>query len=139
MANQICNSCGSVMDSNAAFCPNCGATKAPQYQAPNPGYVPPTQQPYYQQPVQPVYQNDLNAPMSVGQYIGTMILMGIPLVGFILMLVWSFGSNVNKNKKNYARAALIIGIIGGILTAIFSGVIVAALSSIISEYGSVYY
>lgn len=142
MANQICNSCGAIMDANSAFCANCGATKVnpvqQQYQSPPPGYVPPVQQNYYQQPIQPNYQNDLTQPLGVGQYIGMMILSGIPLVGFILLLVWAFGSSVNKNKKNYARAVLIVGIIGGIIAAIFSGVLVTALTSILSQYGSYY-
>jgi hypothetical protein len=36
-----------------------------------------------------------------------MILSGIPLVGFILLLVWAFSSTENPNKKNYARAVLL--------------------------------
>ena len=129
MANQFCNTCGSSMDANAAFCPNCGA-KPGQQSAPT--YA----QPVYAQPVQPAYPNydAMNSqPLGVGQYIGMMILTGIPLVGFILLLVWSFGSNVNKNKKNYARAMLILQIIGGILAAIFSGIIIAAIAPLITD------
>ncbi len=152
MANQFCNSCGSSMEANATFCTNCGATKVnsaqpvqQQYANPAPSYVPPVQQPYYQQPAQPNYANNnaMNTqPLGVGQYIGMFILMGIPFVGFILMLVWSFGSNVNVNKKNYARATLILGIIGGILLVIFYGALIAILPSILETlsggYGSYY-
>lgn len=152
MANQFCSSCGSSMNENATFCTNCGATKPNsaqaaqvQYAAPAPTpYIPPVQQTYYQ-PVQPAYQNNGQdtQPLTVGQYIGMFILMAIPVVGFILMLVWAFGSNVNINKKNYCRAALILGLIGlvlGIIISIFSATLLSSIFSNIdfSGYGSYY-
>ncbi|MHB1484172.1 MAG: zinc-ribbon domain-containing protein [Saccharofermentanales bacterium] len=132
MANKFCNSCGASMDANASFCTNCGTTVN------NPAQ--PLQQPYYQ-PAQPAFQNNFinnDQPLGIGQYIGMFILMGIPLVGFILTLVWAFGSNVNTNKKNYARAVLILGVIAGILMVIFYGIIIAAMSSIFSSMGTNY-
>ena len=46
--------------------------------------------------------------MSVGAYIGTFILLFIPVVNLILLLVWSFSSGTNRNRKNLARAKLIL-------------------------------
>jgi hypothetical protein len=43
--------------------------------------------------------------------------------------MWSFGGSVNPNKKNYARAMLIVFVTGLILSIIFG----AALTSIIGE------
>ena len=130
MANQFCNTCGNSMDANAAFCTNCGAKPG------QPGNVAPTYAPpVYAQPVQsyPNYGAANSQPLSVGQFIGMLIIMAIPLVGFIMMLVWAFGSNVNKNKKNYAIATLIVGIVGGILVAIFSSILFAALAPVIND------
>ncbi len=56
--------------------------------------------------VQSTYSND--QPMTVGQWVGTMLLLAIPLVNIILLFVWAFGSGTNTNKKNYCRATLII-------------------------------
>ena len=53
---------------------------------------------------------------------GIMLLTGIPIIGFIMILVWSFGHSCNRNTKSYARAVLIFGIIGLILT--IAGVII---------------
>lgn len=47
------------------------------------------------------------SPLSLGQYLGIMFLMLIPLVNIILLFIWSFGNN-NVNKRNYARATLIM-------------------------------
>ena len=54
--------------------------------------------------------------------------MCIPVLNIILLFVWSFGGSVNL-KKNFARASLILGVIGLILSIVFR----AALSSIIGE------
>lgn len=88
-----------------------------QYHEPSPGQM-------------SVGQDPLTKPMSVGGYIGTMLLMAIPLVGFILMLVWSFGSNVNINKKNFCRATLIMAVIGIVVSILLSSVLGAIISSL---------
>ncbi|HBL84796.1 MAG: hypothetical protein A2Y17_01605 [Clostridiales bacterium GWF2_38_85] len=129
----FCKKCGTQMDDNAKFCPSCGAVNGAQSQQ---TYAP-SQQTYA--PPQPQMQYNmmnqyLSTPLSMGQYLGMMFLQLIPLVGFILLLMWAFGSNVNVNKKNYARAILIYGIIIGIITAIFSTFIITAVVEIFSEY-----
>ena len=51
--------------------------------------------------------------MAPWGYLGYEILFAIPLVGFILLLVFSFGGTRNINLRNFARSyfcALIIGL-----------------------------
>lgn len=43
-------------------------------------------------------------PISAWGYFGYNILFSIPLVGFIMLLVYSFGGTSNINLKNYARS-----------------------------------
>ncbi|MDD2374759.1 MAG: zinc ribbon domain-containing protein [Eubacteriales bacterium] len=139
----ICSQCGKNNPDDARFCDGCGS---PLQAAPvNQGYTapppPPPPQPQYQQTYQQppqAYQNSGgytggadNSVLSVGQYIGMIILSAIPLVGLILLLVWAFGSDTNANKKNFARAMLIMMIIGVVLSIIFSaaiGGLIAALA-----------
>lgn len=143
---KFCESCGSTL--SAAAAPKAASASAPpapppqpppaQYNAPPPqAYQSPPRQQYYQQPP-PAYNAAGNtAPMSVGQYIGTIILFMIPLVGFILMLVWAFGSDVNLNKKNFSRAYLImmlIGIVLAIVLSIAAGGLIASLFDSMSYY-----
>lgn len=79
------------------------------YQAPPQSQVPP-QQTYYQAPPQNYNRNTQNiAPMTVLQYLGTFLISAIPLVGTIMLFIWAFSSDTNINKKNYARAILILG------------------------------
>jgi hypothetical protein len=43
------------------------------------------------------------------------LLLGIPFVNLVLLLVWAFGSDVNLNRKNFARATLLIPVLSIVL------------------------
>ena len=61
-------------------------------------------------------------PIGMWGYFGYQILFAIPLVGFILLIVFAFGGSKNRNLRNFARSYfcwLIILLIIGI--AIFVG------------------
>lgn len=45
--------------------------------------------------------------MSVKDWIITILVAALPLIGFIMLFVWAFGSGTNPNKANWAKAALI--------------------------------
>jgi uncharacterized membrane protein len=50
-----------------------------------------------------------------------LLLLSIPLVGFVLLFVYAFGSSENVNKQNWAKAQLIfIAIIFGLMIVVFS-------------------
>jgi len=69
-----------------------------------PGY----QQPGYQQPIQYNNQTNLEEPMSVSDWIVTLLLLCIPCVNFVLMIVWAFSSSEKKSKSNLFKAYLIL-------------------------------
>lgn len=60
-------------------------------------------------------------PISMWGYFGYEVLFSIPLVGFILLLVFSFGGTKNKNLKNFARSYFCFMILTVIILAIFLG------------------
>ena len=50
--------------------------------------------------------------MSVGAWIGTLILSAIPIVGFICLIVWAVSSSPDKrSRKNWAIAQFILTLI----------------------------
>ena len=52
------------------------------------------------------------ADMSVGAWVGTLILTAIPLVGFICLIVWAVSSSPEKrSRKNWAIAQFILTLI----------------------------
>jgi hypothetical protein len=150
----FCESCGTKLPEGAKFCGACGATvetsppanAAPQKPAatspapppptytPPPVEVPPSYQQGYAQPLPPNYPIQTNTePLRVGQYIGMFLLLCIPIVNLILLLVWSFGSSVNRNKKNYARAILILSVIAIVISIIFGAALISALVGLLNN------
>lgn len=49
--------------------------------------------------------------MTTGEWVVTLLLLGIPCVNIIMLFVWAFG-NGNENRKNYCRATLIWMLVG---------------------------
>lgn len=75
-------------------------------------------QPYpnYQQPS---YQGPfMEEPVSVGDWVLTMIIMMIPIVNIIMLFVWGFGDSTKKSKSNWCKASLIMALIGIVLSVI---------------------
>ena len=66
---------------------------------------------------------------SVGGSMLTFFLMGIPLVGFVYLLVLALGSGGSPAKRNFARAAFLWQIIIFVLVIIFWVIFGAALSA----------
>ena len=56
-------------------------------------------------------------------WLGTLILFAIPVVGFVLCIMWAFG-NVNLNRRNFSRACLILSVIAIALSIVFAFVLV---------------
>ena len=69
-------------------------------------------------------QQTSSQPMSVGDWVLTIFLTSIPLIGIILLLVWAFGDNQKVDRANWSKATLIwfaIGIVFGFIFLVFFG------------------
>lgn len=106
---------------------------------PPPAYVQqPVQAKPVQQPVQPqqVQQDKTNKIVGTGTFFWFKLLYAIPVVGFILSIIFSFAPK-SKSLKNYSRATLIWYLIGIIFVAIIVLVMVLAFGSAVNSYSSV--
>ena len=60
-------------------------------------------------------------PISMWGYFGYELLFSIPVIGFIILLVFAFGGSGNVNVKNFARSyfclTILLLILGLIITA----------------------
>lgn len=115
-----CNKCGSSIPNDSNFCEICGSPVSKQApQAP-----PPPQVKHSASPPEQIHHQSRKDPreevMTVKGWIGMFIIMMIPLLNFIMLLVWALGGNVNKNKQNYIRAIIIFSIIITILAGIIA-------------------
>ena len=57
-------------------------------------------------------------PISMWGYFGLEILFSIPVVGFIILIIFALGGTKNVNKKNFARSYFCFVIILVIILAI---------------------
>ena len=57
--------------------------------------------------------------MSYKDWALTIFLASLPIIGFILVLVWAFDSDTNIHKKNWAKGNLLIMIIALVLVFMF--------------------
>lgn len=56
-----------------------------------------------------------SGPVSLGDWVVTMIIGAIPCIGLIVYIVWAFSNTINPSKRNYCRASLIFAAIGIVL------------------------
>jgi len=151
----FCPKCGTNVPEGSKFCESCGNNMqqseqsvhqvSPQ-ESPKPTYNPnpaPAYQPQPRPQPAPAYQNNTvnivdprDKPYGIGGWFGSIFLSSIPIVGFILLLVWAFGSNTNKNKKNWAIAMLIFWVIAIVLGIVLYASVMAALGGFIDQLGN---
>ncbi len=96
-----CNHCGTQIEDNAAFCPNCGTTTRPEpaaepVAAPAPVTYKPTE-------ITPDMLPEQYRPLSPWAYFGLQILFSIPIVGLIFLIIFSCKRS-NYNRRNFARS-----------------------------------
>jgi len=80
----------------------------------------------------PINESPQYAPMSIGDWIITSIILAIPIVGFVMLFVWGFGSNTQPSKANWAKATLIMIVISFVIALIFFGSIFGVFFNLIS-------
>ena len=67
------------------------------------------------------------APVSVGDWVVTILVTSLPIIGIIMLFVWGFGSGTPVSKANYAKAALIWLAILIVLSFLFFAIFGTAL------------
>ena len=78
----------------------------------------------------PTMQRQDQSPiMTIGEWIITLLITAIPIVGFVMLFVWGFGSTTNPTKANFAKASLIFVAAGMLLWFLLFGAIFTAIMS----------
>lgn len=146
-----CPNCGAEVPGK--FCPNCGQSMsdnasyndAPYENTPHgngENYAGSAPQPdpyaaryyapvnHYHMQIPPEYK-----PISMWGYFGYQILFAIPVIGFILLIVFALGGTRNINLKNYARSyfCFLIILIIVILVVVSTTVGFAGLTNIMNQ------
>ena len=120
----FCENCGKPVYRLDRTCANCGAPVT-QFQQ-----VPSEPQPSARVNNDPV-QNSPYSVLCTWGFVGSLLLMAIPIAGFIITIVWAAGGVYNLNRRNLARAYLLIM---GIFTVLYLIFFVALFTSGEADY-----
>lgn len=89
-----------------------------------------------QQPYQQTYQNDnLEEPVSFGDWMLSLLLMMIPCVNIVMMFVYAFG-NGKKSKSNFFKAYLVWMLISVVLSVIIIAIFGASMAAMMASMGA---
>ena len=125
MAN-FCTHCGREIPDGVRFCTECGISAAanlppaapvpPERRRPAPSPAPSMPPPAIPQPVPDLpAKGSKYEPITTGGYLGSILLMSVPVLGLLIMIIWACGGCRKINKRNLARAMLIFLVISLIL------------------------
>ena len=135
----ICQSCGNIMGENEKFCANCG------WQAENPKTYATAG------PEIPLSGHDTGRGSAQGAAVNTIgatptalfffldILFATPVLGLILVIIFSCGASSDRSLTNFARARLIKRILLCILFVILAAVLASAWEEVIDMFESYIY
>ena len=106
--SRTCKKCGGAVKMEDQFCMHCGMPLEKE-------------EPIREEYTKEERQNDNKAEvLSMGDYLLMLILLAIPVVNIIACILWIISSNCNPNRKNFAKAWMIITVIGTILSGILA-------------------
>ncbi len=159
---KFCTGCGKELADGLMFCTDCGTKvtegapaeasavkeeipaqteviKEPVIVQEQPQqYIPPQNTQTQQSPQQPPMQASQpaeNHSVSTAHFFWMMLVYSLPLIGWIICIIMAFAPK-NESKKHFARAILIWGIIGiviSIVTLIVLSLLGGGISGILSE------
>ncbi len=114
-----CPNCGNTLPPDVSNCPYCGAPCASHEVPPSPaaaqatGSAASAEENSTQRTYGPRYAPERSVcpdgGLTTAQYFWSLILFAIPVVGWIFLFYWAFGSHVEAPRKRLARAALMKG------------------------------
>lgn len=130
MAN--CNSCGAVIPAGKKFCTSCGTPVGAAADVPAPPSKASAAAAPVAAPAPAAYVQTNPEIISTGAYVGLALLALIPVVGLVIYIVMACGVFKRINVRNYARAAIILWVVGLVLGIIFAIVFSAAISSLLN-------
>jgi ABC-type multidrug transport system permease subunit len=71
--------------------------------------------------------------LSVKEWLITLVITAIPLVGLIFLFLWAFGDDTNQNKANWAKAALLFYLILFVVNILFFIFFIGSFAALMSN------
>ncbi len=96
-------------------------------------YAPPPQQAPY---AACAPESDPNGPLTTWGYALALFLMGLPLVGFVLQIIWAAGGTRSVSRRNLARGYLVLRCFLAALVLLIVVVVLAAALPLLRRIGN---
>lgn len=101
--SKVCKKCGGTVKAEDQFCMHCGMPLEKEESVREEGR-----------------EENKAEVLSMGEYLLMFILLAIPVVNFIVCILWIISGNSNPNKRNFAKAWMVIAVIGTILSGLLA-------------------
>lgn len=101
--SKVCKKCGGTVKAEDQFCMHCGMPLEKE------------------EPVREERREENQAEvLSMGDYLLMFIILAIPVVNFIVCILWIISAGSSPNKRNFAKAWMVIAVIGTILSGLLA-------------------
>lgn len=118
----VCTKCGAQSPEGSNNCTQCGAALEEKSLRPQ---VPAAEIPHRSRPRSSV--------LSTGSFLGSLILMNLPIAGLIITIVWACGGTANENRRNLARGYILYALIMTVLAIVLSVIGVSVLAAVTGD------
>lgn len=103
---RLCKKCGGTVKAEDTFCMHCGTPLEKE-------------EPVKEETVEE--RNDGKAEvLTMGQYLLMLIILAIPVVNVIACIIWIVGKDGNPNRRNFAKAWMVLTVVGTILSGMLT-------------------
>ncbi|MBR5122319.1 MAG: zinc ribbon domain-containing protein [Anaerotignum sp.] len=103
--NRVCKKCGGEVKMEDRFCMHCG--------------MPLEEEPVKEEKIEEQFEEKADV-LTMWEYLLILILMAIPVVNVIACIFWIVGKNGNPNRRNFAKAWMVLAVVGTLLGGVLT-------------------
>ena len=82
------------------------------------------------------YKSELSPVIGFGEWLATLIIMLVPILNFIMLIIWISEPNTNPNKVTWAKATLTLIGIQLIIAMFLIGTFIGTISHVMSSFNT---
>ena len=98
--SRVCKKCGGAVKMEDRFCMHCG--------------MPLEEESVKEERTEEQFEEKADV-LTMWEYLLILILMAIPVVNVIVCIFWIVGKNGNPNRRNFAKAWMLLAVVGTLL------------------------
>ena len=105
--SRVCKKCGGAVKAEDSFCMHCGMLLEKE-------------EAFKEENIKDEKKEEKGDVLSVWDYLLMLIILAIPVVNIIVCIFWIIGKNGNPNRRNFAKAWMILAVVGTLLSGLLS-------------------